>query len=166
MHHGKIELKSKAGKGTTFSIYFPQSENLYNEKELNNVNLLPVNDSIEEQTGIGDVAHQNTTQPLVLIVEDDEDLLSYLSNNLSGSYNIVTASNGRDALNQIGQNKVDIVLTTSDEIMDGIELVQNIKGRQNLHSHMSHKNGWGIDLDGGGATIMLPTLYNKFLKAK
>lgn len=128
LHHGKIELKSKAGQGTTFSIYFPQSENLYNEKELNNVNLLPVNNSIEEQTGIGDVAHQNTTQPLVLIVEDDEDLLSYLSNNLSGSYNIVTASNGRDALNQIGQNKVDIVLTdVMMDIMDGIDLCRTLK---------------------------------------
>jgi len=128
LHHGKIELKSKAGEGTTFSIYFPQSENLYNEKELSNVNLLPVNDSIEEQTGIGDVAHQNSTQPLVLIVEDDEDLLSYLSNNLSGSYNIVTASNGRDALNQISQNKVDIVLTdVMMDIMDGIDLCRTLK---------------------------------------
>jgi len=128
LHHGKIELKSKAGEGTTFSIYFPQSENLYNEKELNNINLLPVNDSIEEQTRIADVTHQNSTKPLVLIVEDDEDLLSYLSNNLSGSYNIVTASNGRDALNQIGLNKVDIVLTdVMMDVMDGIDLCRTLK---------------------------------------
>ncbi len=128
LHHGKIELKSKAGEGSSFSIYFPQSENLYNEKELNNVHLLPVNDAIEEQTGIAEETHQNSTQPLVLIVEDDEDLLGYLSNNLSGSYHIVTASNGRDALDQIGQNKVDIVLTdVMMDVMDGIDLCRTLK---------------------------------------
>lgn len=128
LHHGKIELKSKTGEGTTFSIYFPQSENLYNEKELNNINFLPVNDSSEKQTVIYDATCQDIEQPLIMIVEDDVDLLDYLSNSLSGSYNIITAINGKDALELLNQNKVDIVLTdVMMDVMDGIELCRTLK---------------------------------------
>lgn len=128
LHHGKIELKSKVDEGTTFSIYIPQNENLYSKKELNNINLLPVNDPSEEQETLYDMTFEGDEQPLIMIVEDDEDLLSYLSNNLSSSYNIITARNGKEALDLLTQNKVDIVLTDiMMDVMDGIELCRILK---------------------------------------
>jgi signal transduction histidine kinase/ligand-binding sensor domain-containing protein/DNA-binding response OmpR family regulator len=129
LHHGKIEVKSKTDEGTTFSIYIPQNENFYTKKELDNISLLPVEDPSEEQETVYNVALQNDEQARIMIVEDDEDLLNYLSNSISSSYNIITATNGKEALELLSQNKVDIVLTDiMMNVMDGIELCRTLKG--------------------------------------
>jgi YesN/AraC family two-component response regulator len=65
-----------------------------------------------------------------LIVEDNKDLLSFLAHHFSHFLNVVTATNGKDALKQIEQSNPDVVV--SDVMMpemDGFELCQTIKDR-------------------------------------
>ena len=65
----------------------------------------------------------------VLLVEDNAEVLEYLQNQLSGEYVILTAKNGKEALELTEQELPDMVI--SDVMMpemDGVELCSRIKG--------------------------------------
>ncbi|MCQ2289201.1 MAG: response regulator [Muribaculaceae bacterium] len=65
----------------------------------------------------------------ILVVDDNVELLSFISEKLGQYYNVKTASNGVKALEVISQESVDVVV--SDIMMpemDGIELCKHIKG--------------------------------------
>ena len=55
----------------------------------------------------------------ILVVEDDPEMRGYLCKELSEDYNVLLASNGEDALDVIGRNRVDLVV--SDIMMPGID---------------------------------------------
>ena len=63
-----------------------------------------------------------------LVVEDDSQMRSYIGNELSDQYNILLAANGADALEIIGKQRVDIVISDiMMPIMDGCQLCNEIK---------------------------------------
>ena len=64
----------------------------------------------------------------VLVVDDSEDFLTFMTEALSDTYKVVTANNGKDALRKIAQHKPDIIL--SDVMMpemDGNDLCRAIR---------------------------------------
>lgn len=64
----------------------------------------------------------------VLVVDDNSELLGFISEKLGQYYNVKTAENGVKALEVIGNNSIDLVI--SDIMMpemDGIELCKHIK---------------------------------------
>lgn len=64
----------------------------------------------------------------VLVVDDSEDFLTFMTEALSDTYKVVTAKNGKEALHQIAQHKPDIIL--SDVMMpemDGNELCRKVR---------------------------------------
>ncbi len=65
----------------------------------------------------------------VLIVEDNQDLLEYISKNLSQQYKVLTAENGIEALEIIeGQSNIDLVVTDLKmPEMSGMELCMKLK---------------------------------------
>ena len=96
--------------------------------------------------GIGDVtpmkAESTTTQGAqakphtLLLVEDNVQMLEYEKRCLEKEYNIVTATDGEEALLQMERNDVNLVVTdVMMEPMDGMELCRRIKYNVNL-SHI------------------------------
>ncbi|RVU32454.1 MULTISPECIES: sigma 54-interacting transcriptional regulator [Neptunomonas] len=70
-----------------------------------------------------------TQYPRILLVDDDDSVLSLLSMRLEASgYEVVTASSGPEALNVLNSNTTDLVLTDlcMDE-MDGMALFKQIQ---------------------------------------
>lgn len=64
----------------------------------------------------------------VLVVDDSEDLLTFMKEALAGTYKVRTACNGKEALRKIAEHKPDIIL--SDVMMpemDGNELCRAIR---------------------------------------
>ena len=64
----------------------------------------------------------------LLVVEDDPEMRAYLSKELAEEYNVLAAANGEDALEIIGKERIDLVV--SDIMMpgiDGIALCNQIK---------------------------------------
>lgn len=64
----------------------------------------------------------------VLVVDDSEDFLTFMKEALSGTYQVRTACNGKDALHKIAEHKPDIIL--SDVMMpemDGNALCRAIR---------------------------------------
>ena len=116
-HDGYIDVKSQIGVGTTFIIYLPAIE-------------VPEWSSV---TALANVLVDGKEE-LILVVEDDKatqiavrDILETLN------YQVLTAANGREALEIIGQHNGAINLILSDLVMPemgGVELYQELRVRE------------------------------------
>ena len=70
----------------------------------------------------------------VLIVEDDRDIVELLSLYLTGSgYDVVTAGNGEDALEQLRQHPADIALVDiMMPRMNGYDFIKALRATDNI----------------------------------
>src|SRR5213595_1749340 len=75
-------------------------------------------------------------KPVILLVDDNEEILDFLSEELSEKYTILKAFNGQEALNVLQQEAIHLVVSdVMMEIMDGLELCKRIK-TDFEHSHI------------------------------
>ncbi|MEG0454449.1 MAG: response regulator, partial [Bacteroides sp.] len=146
LHHGHIELQSEEGKGSTFSVYLPQSPSAYTSTELAPLTLEESSESNAHSTNSKEMYFIDTEKieneviesadkkrGTILIVEDNQEILQYLSNGLSELFNTLQASNGEAALDILKEHEVDIVITdVMMPVMDGIKLCKAIK--QNIRT--------------------------------
>lgn len=66
--------------------------------------------------------------PVILLVDDNEDILDFLSSDLGDKYNVIKSTNAKDALNILNGEMVNLVI--SDVMMpemDGFQLCKLIK---------------------------------------
>lgn len=67
-------------------------------------------------------------KPIILLVDDNEDILDFIADDLSDNYTVLTAINGKEALKVLSQESIQLVI--SDVMMpemDGFELCARIK---------------------------------------
>src|SRR5437764_14655088 len=96
------------------------------DTELSNAFIEEANSLIIKQEPLNVLDKRNA--PTVLVVDDNSDMRHYIKNILQRNFNVVTASNGKDALLKIMENKVNAVITdVMMPVMDGIQLLKNIK---------------------------------------
>lgn len=131
MHGGKIGAYNNEDKGASF--YFELLVNAEPEEKRNTSIQLYDNEnniSIPEKNVITQIATENYS---VLIVEDKQELRTFLKNELWGFKAIYTAEDGVQAMEIIQNKQPDIIV--SDIMMprmDGFELCKKIK--QNIHT--------------------------------
>lgn len=66
--------------------------------------------------------------PIILLVDDDEEILEFLERMLSGKYAILKAEDGREALKILETESIQLVLSdVMMPVMDGFELCRSIK---------------------------------------
>lgn len=67
-------------------------------------------------------------KPLILLVDDNEEILEFLVDELSEKYNLITALNGEQALAQLTEEAIQMVISdVTMPVMDGFELCKKIK---------------------------------------
>lgn len=140
LYGGNIQVDSKEGKGTTFTIILP----LFNEIPENDRYQKPLKVNLESTTVYSpdtiDVANyeENTSvynnsdlseeKPTLLIVEDNFDMQKYLKHQFENEYNIIVAENGEKGFEKtIVYNPDFIVSDVMMPVMNGIELCQKLK---------------------------------------
>lgn len=131
LHHGNIEVESSEGCGATFIVSFPFEKSAYKDEEIDSPINLTENEYITTphitHTTLSQTAPDNTKYRL-LIVEDNEELMSLIVKLLSPHYYITTASNGQEALEKITENETDLVISDiMMPVMDGIEFCKQMK---------------------------------------
>ncbi len=136
--HGKIEVQSVPGKRTAFTVHIPvriPSQNpirVLNPENLTMHQVRPepfFSDNISPAgKGLPDGKPHNKNLPLLLIVEDNEELLEFLRALFIGQYNVITAVNGKDGLLIASKELPDVVI--SDVMMpevDGFGFLKALK---------------------------------------
>jgi two-component system, cell cycle response regulator len=67
-------------------------------------------------------------KPVILLVDDNAEILDFLSEDLSEKYTVLKALNGQEALNLLLQEPVHLLISDiMMPVMDGYELCRNIK---------------------------------------
>ena len=134
LHKGKIDVRSKLGKGTVFSLVLPCSRLAYSSEELyceelsytmNTEELIHLEHNREYQSDDPVLEPERET---ILIVDDNTELLSFLCESISGKFNVITALNGNEAIERIAKNRPDVIICDiMMPGMDGYELTTRVK---------------------------------------
>jgi DNA-binding response OmpR family regulator/nitrogen-specific signal transduction histidine kinase len=141
LHGGQISLQSKPGQGAQFTVSLPLSlvdEPVPQESQTEAVDAttpvtapLPVAPRQWTPPGaaiVEDETVAKSNKPLLLIVEDSEDLRGYLKDTFAASYRVLQATNGIEGFELAVQRIPDLII--SDWMMperNGEELCQLLK---------------------------------------
>ena len=138
LHKGTISVESEFDKGSKFRINLPLKIEYYKNLQTDNASQkekikqreIPaeenVNEAIEKHKH--DFENSEDNVPIVLIVEDENDIRNFIKENLGKDYKILESENGKDGFQKSVEHIPDLVV--SDIIMpemDGIVLCKNIK---------------------------------------
>ncbi len=121
LHGGQVSVTDNTPKGSVFTITIPIVKNLENAESSS---LEPSSDGDESQ------------RPAVLVVDDNRDMLNFISDSLAEDYRVFQAENGQLALDFLANHEVSLVV--SDVMMpgiDGFELCKRVKSDINT-SHI------------------------------
>lgn len=136
---GKIEVESSIGQGATFTLRIPlkypdstqeQTAGIYDSDDALNFTKLAATERVAYdkagQTNNEEISTGNN--PLLLLVEDNDELRAFLYQILSAHFDVLEASNGEEAVALALSQVPDIIV--SDLVMpkkDGIGLLDAIK---------------------------------------
>ncbi len=136
LHHGDIMVKSKKDMGTEFIVHLPLGKDHLTENEITDANVevkQPIYDfedsspnleseSLKSQKVVSKIA------PMILVVEDNQDMRQYIGESLYDVYNLIEAEDGEQGFNQAIKHLPDLII--SDVMMpgmDGFELTKKLK---------------------------------------
>ena len=137
--NGTIEVKSELGEGSTFTVSIPKIKVSAKTPLSPSVDEFAQDIPIEEEHLIvNGVSENNIAKETILLVEDHPDLHQFIRSILENKYDVVSANNGKEALNFLSKQDVEIpALVVSDimmPIMDGFQLVDRLKSS----AHFQH----------------------------
>lgn len=149
LHHGVIEVRSKQGIQTVFTVRLKLGDDNFTGNEmrtdrdtaevysgaLSSESFILLPEQALDAAPKDGYPVENIPSATMMIVEDNEELRDIIVSLFNPYYRVLTASNGKDALDMITAEVPDVVLT--DLMMPGMsgtELCREIKGNpETLH---------------------------------
>lgn len=121
LHEGTVRTFSKENEGTTFVLSFPMSY----RRPYRIVSDLSGGDMLQDEETEGAGTDDKET---IVIIDDEKEILDYLTDALSNTYAIVRYADAAEALGHIAEISLDIVISDVRlKGMSGFELCQKIK---------------------------------------
>lgn len=136
LHYGFVNVDSELGKGSCFEVRIPLGIEHFGEDADIILSDSAIPDAEYEKTSESSEEEEDKKLPLILVVEDNEELRAFLSSTLKKKYRVEVAENGLVGWQKAQSIIPDFVVT--DLLMpemDGVELTEKIKGNENT-SHI------------------------------
>lgn len=144
LHHGSISATSSQEEGTTFSITLPDTQEGYDPDADNDGNkdnstkaeqgyvddsYAPVNvEAAEKAERITNAEDFDADRPLVLIIDDNNGMRTYLRSILQDHYNVSEAVDGQQGLERARREVPKLVVCdVMMPVMDGLEFTRRLK---------------------------------------
>lgn len=126
LHQGSIEVESKVGCGTTFTVTLP----VVHVSETAQVPSKTIDsEAVEAELDIIDTNIRfDNDKPIALVIDDNKDILKLVGELLTDDYNIITASNGKIGVKMAKKYVPDLIICdVMMPVMDGLECCRLIK---------------------------------------
>ncbi|MDE5807819.1 MAG: response regulator, partial [Muribaculaceae bacterium] len=126
LHSGELTVKSVEGKGSEFVITLPvrhverkgEIKSIHDEKDVL-AEVAPVESKAPEF---------DSEKPLLLFIEDNDDMRTMISGLLGDEYNVALAPNGKEGLRLAARYVPDLIISdVMMPVMDGLECCRHIK---------------------------------------
>lgn len=131
LHHGIIKVNSIEGEGTTFKIDLPlgTSHLPVDQIEKNEIAITstPVTHHLDKKIASYKL-DLNSDKPLVLVIDDNQDIVSFIRTSLRKEYNLITAENGEEGLVKATRFLPQIIISdVMMPVMDGLSFTEKVK---------------------------------------
>lgn len=143
LHDGKIWAENNTDGGLTITVKLRLGAEHFSNRQISFVDapmVTTVQEEPVEQRGQTHIAGMDAAKsqetPLVLLVEDNDELRSFIEGQLDQHYRVVTAGDGKEGLQKANDLAPDLIV--SDIMMpkiDGIQMLDRIKNDENT-SHI------------------------------
>lgn len=135
LHRGRISVKSKEGKGTSFDIRLPLgNEHLLTDEMLGESEKAVVKHQkqySDDELGFPvekKVSGAGENRPVILVVEDIADVREFIRMSLGEKYQVIEAVNGKEGLEKVLEEEPDLIISdVMMPVMDGLELTRQLK---------------------------------------
>jgi len=168
LHNGRVEVISEPNLETCFDIYLPVIQPEFTvsseinptvyKKSIRNTKILEESENLSHKQNFG---------LRILVVEDEEDIRNYISEELSSDYKVLSAKNGEEGLNIANATIPDLIITdVMMPVLSGCELCKRLRN-QVTTSHipiiiLSAKTGINQQIEGleMGADVYMIKPFN------
>lgn len=119
---GKIFVESKPGKGSSFTVLLPYIDEISDEKH----------DSISEKKLLNDNSEDenefNSNKQILLVVEDNSDVRSFIKSHFEKEYLVKDAENGKAGLDLALKIIPDAIISdVMMPVMSGVDMCEKLK---------------------------------------
>jgi signal transduction histidine kinase/DNA-binding response OmpR family regulator len=143
LHHGTIEVESEPRQFTRFHLAIPITREAFGSEEIGPDTIVSstsvvapgITPKAQSPVSVAD-SGETRDRPLVLIVEDNEDVRNYIAEQLSDDFQPVLTENGKEGLARALEIVPDLVITDlMMPEMDGMTLCRFLK-QETATSHI------------------------------
>lgn len=138
LHGGSVSVDSQEGKGSCFSICFPLTHPGMTVEEASLESAHYTESFLNAYESRNDRARQviermdpmDDRLPTILVVDDNEDLRSFIQSLLSEECRVLTAADGEEAFQKATREQPDLVISdVMMPVMDGLECCRRLKSQ-------------------------------------
>ena len=134
LYGGQISVSSEPDKGTRFKVSLPSGKSAFKEVEIvygewrdNEIQINQENNERLESFPVLQIVKKSNL-PLVLIVEDNDDLRHFIFETIEKEFKVIEAGNGKEGFEKATEEIPDLIISdVMMPLMDGFKMTEQLK---------------------------------------